>query len=68
MPVYQYICTECGKEYELLRKEPPINELCICLGTLKRIWNTPEFKIKGHSYKNGYNHLKEGLYETKGSD
>lgn len=58
MPIYEYICTSCGKEFEAIQKfsDDPITE-CACgeSGAVERKLSLSAFQLKGGGwYKDRY--------------
>lgn len=62
MPIYQYVCEDCGKEFEIIRKfsekDDPLPEEYIdddcdhrCI---KSIMGQSSFRLKGKWFKQGY--------------
>lgn len=51
MPIYEYRCTECGHQVELLQKTtssaPHECAHCHAKGTMQRQVSAPQFKLKG---------------------
>lgn len=58
MPIYEYVCTSCGKEFEAIQKfsDDPITE-CACgeRGAVERKLSLSAFQLKGGGwYKDQY--------------
>lgn len=58
MPIYEYVCTSCGKEFEAIQKfsDDPITE-CACgeSGSVERKLSLSAFQLKGGGwYKDQY--------------
>jgi putative FmdB family regulatory protein len=58
MPIYEYVCTSCGNEFEAMRKfsDSPLTE-CACgkSGTVQRKLSLAAFQLKGNGwYKDKY--------------
>ncbi len=49
MPVYEYECTECGNQIEIMQKfsDPPIAECDRCHGKMKKLISQCTFHLKG---------------------
>jgi putative FmdB family regulatory protein len=49
MPVYEYQCTECNKEFEIMQKmtDEPLSECSECGGKLKKLITHTSFVLKG---------------------
>jgi putative FmdB family regulatory protein len=49
MPLYEYECTKCGHQIEVLQKfsDAPINECDQCKGKMKRLISQSTFHLKG---------------------
>ena len=52
MPIYEYRCTACAHELEVLQKisDDPLVECPECGGTLKRLVSAPNFRLKGSGW------------------
>lgn len=62
MPVYDYICPQCGNEESDV--VAGMNEIYFCKecnSVSERQTGTPSFKVKGHNAKNGYSRKKTAL-------
>jgi len=58
MPIYEYVCSSCGSEFEAIQKfsDEPLNE-CACgkQGTVERKLSLSAFQLKGGGwYKDMY--------------
>lgn len=56
MPIYEYACQECGKQFEKIQKmsDDPLVDCPVCDGPhLKKLVSAPAFRLKG-----------DGWYET----
>ena len=65
MPIYDYRCEKCDREYEVfyIHQTEIVPDVCVCGGTLKRIYSNINFVLKGSGWaKDGYNKS-----ETEGS-
>lgn len=50
MPIYPYVCTECGHEFDALQKisEEPLSECPVCgKSSLRKRLAAPAFQLKG---------------------
>ena len=57
MPVYEYLCTDCNKNFELRQKfsDEPATECPSCGGTVKKLISSTAFTLKGGGwYAEGY--------------
>ena len=57
MPIYEYRCNACGKQFELFQKitDDPLAECPECGGTVERLVSASSFSLKGSGwYKDGY--------------
>jgi len=57
MPIYEYKCKSCGKNFETMQKisEPPIAPCPKCGSTADRMISMTSFTLKGGGwYKDGY--------------
>jgi len=64
MPIYEYVCTTCGKEYEVMQKfsDKPLKK-CTCSpdARLERKLSAPSFHLQGGGwYSEGYSGKKGG--------
>ncbi len=64
MPIYEYVCTTCGKEFEVMQKfsDKPLKK-CTCSseGRLERKLSVPAFHLQGGGwYSEGYSSKKNG--------
>ncbi len=52
MPIYEYLCKECGYKFELIQKfnDLPIEECIKCGGKVKRIISNSTFILKGSGW------------------
>ncbi|HCU25841.1 MAG TPA: transcriptional regulator [Deltaproteobacteria bacterium] len=67
MPVYEYACTNCGKQFEEFQKlsDKPLKKCKICGGTLQRLISQSSFALKGGGwYKDGYSNSNAKPKET----
>ncbi len=49
MPIYEYQCTKCEKEFEVMQKmtDEPLSECSSCGGKLKKMITNTSFVLKG---------------------
>jgi putative FmdB family regulatory protein len=49
MPIYEYVCTKCGDEFEQLQRfsEKPLEKCKKCGGKLHKLISTSSFHLKG---------------------
>ena len=69
MPIYEYRCQRCGKEYELSQKitDPVVNACKFCNGPAKRMVSLSSFHLKGSGwYVTDYSGKKAPSTEGKG--
>ena len=52
MPLYEYECTRCGKNFELIQKfsDPPTAVCAACGGAAHRRLSAPAFQFKGSGW------------------
>ena len=52
MPVYEYQCTKCKKEFEVMQKitDEPLSECGACGGELKKLITNTSFVLKGSGW------------------
>ena len=62
MPIYEFACTQCGEQVELLVKMGTEETQCPACGkTMRKQISAPNFHLPGHFwYKDGY-----GLHPEK---
>jgi putative FmdB family regulatory protein len=68
MPIYEYRCNKCGKEFEKIQKisDSPCRKCPHCGGTLRKMVSSPSFQFKGSGfYVNDYGKKNESSAETK---
>ncbi|OGP14863.1 MAG: hypothetical protein A2052_08555 [Deltaproteobacteria bacterium GWA2_54_12] len=57
MPIYEYICHKCGKEFEVLQKfsDKPLSKCEDCGGKVEKKISSSSFHLKGSGwYKDNY--------------
>ena len=49
MPIYEYKCKECGKEFEAIQKisDPPLSNCEFCSGEVTKLISQCTFHLKG---------------------
>lgn len=49
MPIYEYECTSCGKNFENMQRitEPPLAACPFCKGKVKKLVSNCSFQLKG---------------------
>ncbi len=49
MPLYEYKCSQCGEQFEVLQKfsDPPLKVHASCGGVVERLLSSPAFQFKG---------------------
>lgn len=53
MPLYEYACDSCGRQFELIRKfsDPPLDVCPHCQsGSLRRLQSAPAIQFKGSGF------------------
>ncbi len=52
MPIYEYVCGQCGKRCEVVQKinDPPLKKCRSCGGPLKKILSVPAIQFKGNGW------------------
>lgn len=67
MPIYEYICQECGRKTEVLQRmnEKPLKICPHCGGRLKKAFSAPAIQFKGSGwYVTDYAPAKKEEKET----
>lgn len=57
MPVYEYECLDCGKQFEVFQsiKDNPLKKCKFCKGSVRRLISQTSFALKGGGwYQDGY--------------
>lgn len=57
MPIYEYKCKECGKEFEAIQKfsDKPLKKCVECNGAVEKMISSSSFHLKGSGwYKDDY--------------
>ena len=49
MPIYEYRCAECNKDFEVFQKvsDDPLTECKFCTGVVERLISQTSFQLKG---------------------
>ena len=74
MPIYEYRCKSCKKDFEVLQKitEPPLAKCPQCGKKVKRLISQTSFSLKGGGwYKDGYasgGSVKDSTKSSSGAD
>jgi len=66
MPIYEYKCQKCGKEFEELQKitDPPVSSCPFCNGPVTELISLSSFHLKGSGwYVTDYGNRKSGAAE-----
>jgi len=52
MPIYEYICKKCGREFEVIQKfsDGPLKTCSECKGRLSKIISQSSFHLKGSGW------------------
>lgn len=66
MPIYEYKCKGCGKEFEVIQKfsDAPVKKCADCGGKVEKIISQSSFVLKG----SGWYATDYGKKETKKKD
>lgn len=68
MPIYEYKCRKCGKEFELFqRMSDPVAKSCkFCQGPVEKLMSLTSFHLKGSGwYVTDYGGKKAAATEAK---
>jgi len=68
MPIYEYKCRKCGKEFELFqRMSDPVAKSCkFCQGPVEKLMSLSSFHLKGSGwYVTDYGGKKAAATEAK---
>ncbi|MCX5847652.1 MAG: zinc ribbon domain-containing protein [Deltaproteobacteria bacterium] len=71
MPIYEYKCRKCGKEYELFQKisDPAVKSCKFCRGPVHKLISVSSFHLKGTGwYVTDYGGKKAPVSEAKKDD
>lgn len=52
MPIYEYKCKKCGKEFEVIQKfsDKPVAECIECKGPVEKLISQSSFHLKGDGW------------------
>ena len=52
MPIYEYVCTECDSEIEVIQRfsDPPLEKCSRCAGKLRKKISASTFHLKGSGW------------------
>ena len=52
MPIYEYLCKKCGRQFERIQKfsDEPLKKCEQCGGTLERLLSSPAIQFKGSGW------------------
>lgn len=52
MPLYEYACQKCGREFEVLQKisDKPLTKCPECKGKLEKLLSQTSFQLKGSGW------------------
>ncbi len=52
MPIYEYRCNECEKEFEVIQKfsDDPLTECIYCSGPVEKLISLSSFHLKGSGW------------------
>jgi putative FmdB family regulatory protein len=52
MPLYEYVCCQCGQHLEVVQKvsDPPLRKCRSCGGALKKLISAPAIQFKGNGW------------------
>lgn len=68
MPIYEYKCKKCGKEFELFQgiTDPPATTCTFCSGPVQKLMSLSSFHLKGSGwYVTDYGGKKAQATEKK---
>lgn len=71
MPIYEYKCTKCGKEFELFQNitDPALKRCKFCKGPVNKLISMSSFHLKGSGwYVTDYGGKKAPSSESKKDD
>src|SRR5262249_16667674 len=70
MPIYEYRCTRCGAEFEVIQKisDPPLKKCRDCGAALEKVVSRSSFQLKGSGwYVTDYARKSSGGSSTSGT-
>ncbi|MFN8005767.1 MAG: FmdB family zinc ribbon protein [Terriglobia bacterium] len=49
MPIYEYVCAKCGRQFEIIQKfsDSPLKTCSECKGKLSKLISQSSFQLKG---------------------
>ena len=52
MPIYEYRCSECGKEFEIMQRitDDPLDQCISCQGKVRKLISNTSFHLKGSGW------------------
>ncbi|MBI5588631.1 MAG: zinc ribbon domain-containing protein [Deltaproteobacteria bacterium] len=52
MPIYEYRCTKCGKDFEVMQKfsDKPVEKCIHCSGKVEKLISQSSFHLKGSGW------------------
>ena len=52
MPIYEYLCKKCGRQFERIQKfsDKPLDKCDKCGGALERLLSSPAIRFKGSGW------------------
>ena len=71
MPIYEYVCQDCGEEVEVIQKisDPPLKQCQHCDGKLEKKLSLTSFQLKGGGwYAEGYSKKPAKADKTDSTD
>jgi len=71
MPIYEYKCRKCGKEFEVFQgiTEPLVKSCKFCRGSVQKLLSLSSFQLKGSGwYATDYGGKKPQTCEHKKED
>ncbi len=71
MPIYEYKCRKCGKQYELFQKmtDPAVKSCRFCKGPVNKLISATSFHLKGSGwYATDYGGKKAPASDAKKDD
>jgi putative FmdB family regulatory protein len=71
MPIYEYKCRKCGKEFDVFQKisDPAVTSCKFCKGRVSKLISLSSFHLKGSGwYVTDYGGKKTNQTDTKKED
>ena len=52
MPIYEYQCSKCGKEFEVFQRmtDPAVTSCKFCQGKVRKLMSLSSFQLKGSGW------------------